>query len=117
MLGRRRDLRATPSKLRRQPPLREGPASAALACPHGRERQPRYRLAKINFNAKAQAAGVKPDGGLRYPREPAERGADSDRPQALAGPWRKRRGPKGGAALFGVSGRLLDYIARLTPKP
>src|ERR1700687_2563165 len=52
MLARRRDLQVTPSKLRRQRPLREGPASAALACPRGCERQPRYRLAKINFNAK-----------------------------------------------------------------
>src|ERR1700738_5729677 len=41
-----------PSKLRRQRPLREGPASAVLACPHGREPQSWYRLAKIDFNAK-----------------------------------------------------------------
>src|ERR1700687_6403281 len=102
MLGRRRDLRATPSTPRRQPPLREGPASAPLAGPQGRERQPRYRLAEINFNAKAQAAGVKPDGGLRYPREPAERGADSDRPQALAGPWRNGRGQKEAPRCSGV---------------
>src|SRR5580658_362681 len=41
-----------PSKLRRRRPLREGPASAALACPHGHEPQSWYRLAKIDFNAK-----------------------------------------------------------------
>jgi hypothetical protein len=41
-----------PSKLRRRRPLRERPASAALACPHGHEPQSWYRLAKIDFNAK-----------------------------------------------------------------
>ena len=43
---------ATPGKLRRPRPSLEGPASAAPACPRGRERQPWYRLAKIDFNAK-----------------------------------------------------------------